>query len=60
MELACPDRRDRDQAAGRGLLVQHSGPALVGPVVLFDRQDLLDKVLAQRHVVEPAIFLQGQ
>jgi hypothetical protein len=28
-ELACPDRRDRDKAARRWLLVQHLGPAIV-------------------------------
>ena len=42
-----------DQAARRGLVVQHFGPAIVG-------KDPLDKVLTQRHVVEPALFFQGQ
>ena len=66
-----------DQAAGRWLLVQHSGPcgravclrqtakrkawlSAVGPVVLFDRQDPLDRVLAQGHIVQAAFLLQWQ
>jgi hypothetical protein len=43
----------RDQAAGRRLLVQHLRPTPVG-------NDPLDEVLAEGHVVEPALFLQGQ
>ncbi len=42
-----------DQAAGRWLLLQHLGPAIVG-------KDPLDEVLAEGHVVEPALLLQGQ
>ena len=53
VELACPDRRDRDQAAWGGLLVQHFGPAVVG-------KNPLDKVLAQGQVVEPSLLLQWQ
>ena len=40
-----------DQATGRGLVVQHLGPAIVG-------KDPLDEVLAQGHVVEPALLFQ--
>jgi hypothetical protein len=43
------DRRDRDQAAGRGLFVEELCPAIVG-------KDPLDKVLAQWHVVQAALF----
>ena len=42
-----------DQTTGRGLLVQHLGPAIVG-------EHSLGKVLSQRHVVEPAFLLQRQ
>ena len=48
------------RTAGGGLIFEHLRPAIVGPVALFDRQDPLDKVLAQRQVVEPALLLQGQ
>jgi hypothetical protein len=42
-----------DQAAGGRLLLQHLRPAIVG-------KDPLDKVLAERHVVEPALLLKRQ
>jgi len=56
VELACPggDRWEaRDQAAGRRLLIQHLRPAVVG-------KHALDEILAQGHVIQPALFLHGQ
>jgi hypothetical protein len=55
------DRRDRDQAAGRGLLRQHLRPAIIGSLASFEMiKDPLDKALAQRQVVEPPFLLQRQ
>jgi hypothetical protein len=55
------DRRDRDQAARGGFFVEELCTAIVGPLASFGMiKDTLDKVLAQRHVVEAAFFLEGQ
>jgi hypothetical protein len=74
MELACPDRRDRDQAAwrfaapprssarrNRWLLVEHTSPC--DRAVCLRRNcaaNTRSKVLAKGHVVQPAFFFQGQ
>jgi hypothetical protein len=57
-ELVCGV--ELDQATRRWLLVEQLHPAIIGPVVLFDRQDPLDKVLAQRHIVQATLLLQRQ
>ena len=42
-----------DQATWRGLLIEHSRPAVIG-------KNPLDKILPQRQVVEPSFLLQWQ
>ena len=51
--LPALDGSARDQASRRGLVIQHLLPPKVG-------KNPLDEILAERHVVEPALLLQGQ